>query len=174
MTDTAGKLRAVVAVIFICLIAAGGIVLWSRHSTDARIVIKDAKPQQQGWIYIGGAVNKPGIYPLLADDNIGSMLQAAGGAIATANLSQLELIVPDSNEESVSQNETGTQKIDINKDDIKALTSLPGIGEVLAQRIIDYREKYGPFHTTDELVKVSGIGPAIYTRLSELVTVGGR
>ena len=50
--------------------------------------------------------------------------------------------------------------------------TLPGIGEVKAQAIIDYREREGRFRRTDELLKVPGIGSVTYERLSELVTVG--
>ena len=62
--------------------------------------------------------------------------------------------------------------IDINTATAGVLMTLPVIGEVKAQAIIDYREREGPFGRTDELLKVSGIGSVTYERLSELVTVG--
>ena len=51
-----------------------------------------------------------------------------------------------------------TFPIDINRADAEQLTALPGIGEVLAQRIVDYREANGPFRCLDELCDVEGIG----------------
>ena len=52
-----------------------------------------------------------------------------------------------------------------------SLKTLPGIGEVLAQRIVDYREAHGPFRSVDELIAVEGIGEGKLEKLRELVTV---
>ena len=62
--------------------------------------------------------------------------------------------------------------IDINTATQGVLMTLPGIGEVKAQAIIDHREREGHFRRTDEPLKVPGIGSVTYERLSELVTVG--
>ena len=51
------------------------------------------------------------------------------------------------------------------------LTTLPGIGEVLAQRIVDYREAHGSFQSVEELIAVEGIGEGKLEKLRELVTV---
>ncbi|HUG88715.1 MAG TPA: helix-hairpin-helix domain-containing protein, partial [Actinomycetota bacterium] len=61
--------------------------------------------------------------------------------------------------------------VNVNTADATALDSLPGIGEVLAQRIIDHREAHGPFTSVDELVAVSGIGEVTLEELRPLVTV---
>lgn len=52
----------------------------------------------------------------------------------------------------------GDVRIDINSADVDMLVSLPGIGETLAQRIVEYREQNGPFVTVDALLQVQGIG----------------
>jgi comEA protein len=62
--------------------------------------------------------------------------------------------------------------ININSADAVELSELPGIGEVLAQRIIEYRETNGGFESIDELKNVSGIGDAIFDGVSPLITVG--
>jgi competence protein ComEA len=64
-------------------------------------------------------------------------------------------------------------KVDLNMATTADLDALPGIGPVLAQRIVDYRTRQGPFRSVDELDDVPGIGPAIFGQLVELVVVTG-
>jgi competence protein ComEA len=61
--------------------------------------------------------------------------------------------------------------VDLNRADAAALDTLPGIGPVLAQRIVAFREKNGPFADVESLVDVPGIGPAILDSVRDLVTV---
>ena len=61
--------------------------------------------------------------------------------------------------------------ININTADIAALQQLSGIGPVLAQRIVDWRETHGQFADVEVLSEVAGIGPVLLTSLRPLVTV---
>lgn len=61
--------------------------------------------------------------------------------------------------------------ININTADLETLTELPYIGEVIAQRIIDYREANGNFKSIEDIKNVSGIGDSIYKEISQLITV---
>ena len=63
--------------------------------------------------------------------------------------------------------------VDINTADLYTLTTLPGIGETLARRIVQYRETYGPFPQPEELLNVEGLGPGTLERLLDYVTTGG-
>jgi competence protein ComEA len=51
------------------------------------------------------------------------------------------------------------------------LESLPGVGPILAQRIIEYREESGPFQSVDDLLNVKGIGPSLFEKIRDLVEV---
>ena len=93
------------------------------------------------------------------------------------NHGSVELSVPASMQTSPPQTTLETVAvtfpIDINRADTEQLTALPGIGEVLAQRIIAYREENGSFLSTDELKNVEGIGEKRLEAILDLITVGG-
>ena len=61
--------------------------------------------------------------------------------------------------------------VNLNTADAEALTALPGIGEELARRIVEYREEHGPFPTVEAIIEVSGIGQGKLAALEGLVTV---
>ncbi len=63
--------------------------------------------------------------------------------------------------------------LDLNRADAEALERLPGIGSVLARRILAHRESHGPFRRAEELREVPGIGPGRWERLRPLVAAGG-
>jgi competence protein ComEA len=61
--------------------------------------------------------------------------------------------------------------VDLNRADVGDLDSLPGIGPVLAGRIVLQRRRYGPFHQVDELLAVRGVGPRLLERIRPWATV---
>ena len=61
--------------------------------------------------------------------------------------------------------------VNINTAGVEQLQTLPGIGEALAKRIIEYREEFGPFQSVDELQSVSGIGKAKLDSIRDKITV---
>ena len=92
----------------------GGLTAWSRYrpSQPVEISIPSDEEGLQGNIYIGGAVVNPGLYPLAATDTIEALLQAAGGTTDNADLTRLDLHIPD------TAAEQGSQKININRADV--------------------------------------------------------
>ena len=155
-----------ITVLLVAIIVVGGVVAWSRYSPSQPVEI--SIPQGEDWqgsIYIGGAVNNPGFYPFTARDSIEALIQVAGGTAGSAYLDGLKLYIPEVGEEQAAQ------KIDINRAEVWLLEALPGIGETLAQRIVDYRQQNGPFRNTNELLKVAGIGNTTYEKIKHLITV---
>ncbi len=68
--------------------------------------------------------------------------------------------------------ESETVPVNINTASAEELETLPGIGEVLAERIIAHREQYGAFRIVDEIMDVRGIGEATFEELKDYITVG--
>lgn len=62
-------------------------------------------------------------------------------------------------------------KVDINRAGAEELTALPGIGETMARRIVDFRKEHGPFERVEDLLKVKGIGEKSFQKLRPHVTV---
>ncbi len=69
--------------------------------------------------------------------------------------------------------ETVSFPVNINTADVDTLTALPGIGRVLAERIVAYRRQNGSFRTIEEITKVEGIGEKKAEAILDLITVGG-
>ena len=156
-----------VTVFLVIAAIAGGVMLAVQHSRSqpVEIVLSQTEPPElSGELYIGGAVANPGIYPLREDDTMLALLLDAG-VEPDADLSHIELYIPREGEEQAPQ------KIDINRAEPWLLEALPGIGEVLAQRIADYRSETGPFKRIEDLLKVSGIGPATFEKIKDYITV---
>ena len=167
-TSKRNKFLTGLTFLLVAAIIAGGAMLWRQLCQHQPVEISISNPTSQpapGYIYIGGEVVSPGIYPLRAGDSLESLLQAAGGGTTTADLSTIRLLIP-----AMDEGE-GPQKVDINRAEAWLLQALPGIGETRAQAIIDYRRQNGPFRHTSELTKVEGIGPATYHQIRELITV---
>lgn len=69
--------------------------------------------------------------------------------------------------------EESPPRIDINRATAQELETLPQVGPVLAQRIVEFRAKQGPFKSVDDLLKVQGVGEKLLERLRDRVTAGG-
>jgi competence protein ComEA len=130
-----------------------------------------------------GAVRRPGLYRLEQGSRIADAVARAGGATGKADLAQVNLAAPLADGEqvvvpkrgvagaSVGPGATGTASgpVQLSTATLDQLDSLPGIGPVTAQKILDYRAKHGAFSSVDELDAVPGIGPSRMDQLRDLV-----
>ncbi len=146
-------------------------------------------------VSVTGAVRRPGLVRLTTGSRVADAIDKAGGATSTANLTGLNLAekLADGDSVVVSASVTGTgssvsradgggavsapdskpagAKLDLNTADAAALDALPGVGPVTAASIVAWREKNGHFNTVDQLQEITGIGPAKFAALAQLVTV---
>jgi competence protein ComEA len=173
---------------------AMGVMTWNWLDSRARpaIVIEDPRPNATIVVSVEGAVATPGVYSLKGDARVQDALNAAGGPLPGADLAQLNpaarlrdeerLLIPWSGIEaapSVVSSATqsamptvgGSGLININTADADLLETLPGIGPVIAEAIVTYRQQNGPFRTVDELAEVKGISLNMVDDLRSLVTV---
>jgi competence protein ComEA len=138
-------------------------------------------------VYVTGAVLHPGVVQLSANARVEDAVQAAGGCSSEADLERINLAaqlydgehlrVPAVGDELpavvLDDKPSGTsQRIDINTATAEELDTLPGVGEVTAAKIIEYRQQHGPFQTVEAIMDVPGIGEAKFDAMRELITVG--
>ena len=99
-----------------------------------------------------------------------------GTSISVSVRPAMQTLPPETTEEPPLPSEETTviaYPIDINLATKEQFMTLPGIGDVLAQRILDYRQENGPFSRPEDLMKVRGIGKKRMEEILELITIGG-
>ena len=136
-------------------------------------------------IDVAGAVRHPGLYRLRSGSRIDDAIASAGGPTAKAQLDTVNLAAPVADGEQVvvpgrgaggvapvsapAAGSSPSAPLDLNSATLEQLENLPGIGPVTAQKILDYRQQHGAFHSVAELQGVPGIGPAHMAQLKGLV-----
>lgn len=139
--------------------------------------------QDQIVVSVIGQVHQPGLVTVAGGARVADAITAAGGATPDADLSTVNLArlvvdgeqiavgIPGSSLPGDADPASQGGLVNLNTATQAELEELPGIGPVLAQRIIDFREDNGGFTAVEQLREVSGIGPAGYEDIVDLVTV---
>ena len=187
-----------VGLAIIALVAAIVAVYALFQAFDARtappILIEDAAGIQPVVVDVRGAVSAPGVYELVPGARMQDAILAAGGLSPTADLSTVNLArrlrdgevvtilelpldggVPATPPPDRPVGESAADspvRLNLNTATIAELTELPGIGDVIAERIVRFREENGPFRSIDDLIHVEGISTRTIDGFRDLVTVG--
>jgi competence protein ComEA len=144
------------------------------------------------WVHVVGEVAAPGVVALPAGSRVAEAVAAAGGALPGADLSavnlaaevvdgaQVRVPAPGEVADPGAEGTVGSGgaaagaadgAVDVNRADAAGLQTLPGIGPVLAERILAWRSEHGAFATPEDLLDVPGIGPALLARIADRVRV---
>lgn len=143
-------------------------------------------------VHVAGAVRHPGVVRLPPGARVADALDAAGGAAPNAALDALNLarslsdgdqvVVPIPGASPPAMAPTGAAssataarrpdgRLDLNRASVAELEELPGIGPVLAARIVAWRDEHGPFTTVGQLRDVPGIGERTFQNLADLLSI---
>jgi competence protein ComEA len=179
-------------------ILAGTLVFVSRAPSGEPIVLEPAPTKAPIAVHVIGAVPRPGLYEFPEDARVQDAIDAAGGMLAEADENAMNLAallvdgeqldvpyksgsqpdgssatsndLPTSNSGSEDDDTANSDLININTATLEELDSLPGIGPTTAQKILDYRDANGPFSVIEDIMNVSGIGPATFGDIKDLIT----
>lgn len=150
-------------------------------------------PTEAIFVHVAGAVKSPGVYALPPGSRIVDAVNEAGGPADDAEIHVLNLAslisdgeriyVPTKGEaRSLAQAGAGMSpafpsvaaaigELDLNSADARALEALPGVGPVLAARIVQFRKTNGRFRTIEDLKQVPGIGDKVFAAIKDFVCV---
>lgn len=137
------------------------------------------------YVHVAGNVQKPGLYKLKDGSRVADAVIAAGGSLENGSLDginlaqiaidEMKIVVPEKEGEAAplpAESRQGNGNlININSADESELDKLPGIGPSIAARIIDYREKNGPFKKIEQLNGVSGIGEKKFAEIKDKISL---
>ena len=180
--------RVVLWAALVGAVVAVALILAADHWLPGSVEIAPGTPSPLS-ISIDGAVGSPGVYSLPAGSRLIDLLALAGGLSSNADLSVINMAgrvgdgehitIPSMGQGPVGENlaspiaDGSEHLINVNTANVAELDQLPGVGPVIAQRIIDFREFYGPFDSIDQLAEVEGISPEMIRNFRDKVTVGG-
>ncbi|MDF2633376.1 MAG: competence protein ComEA helix-hairpin-helix repeat protein [Pelosinus sp.] len=196
MVEQRNKLLFIV-MLAILIVAGSFYSFWQKGSvsesaSSSEVMAKNSSVSEEKsseiFVYISGAVHKPGVFKASPNARVFDIIAMAGGLTAEADVAKTNLaqsikdgmhihvvampLVSSDNTVAVG---TGKVKIDnkvnINHANKSELDTLPGVGPALAERIIEYRQSNGSFRDIDELRNVPGIGSTKFEKMKEKISI---
>jgi len=161
----------VVASLLILAIIGGGALLAYKTFTRAKpveIVLSSSSTDVPVEVYLDSTSGQ-GIYAFDAETTLGDILRESLAPVEPDQGVRMRIIVLDPGEDPFAPR--ATERTNINVASQAELETLPGIGPVKAQAIVEYRHSHGLFRTVEELMNVPGIGPATLAAIIDLITV---
>ena len=138
-------------------------------------------PASRLLVHVAGEVHHPGVVLLEPGSRVVDAIEAAGGATRSAVLAGINLaaplidgsqiIVPSTADARPKPGFPGDELVQVNTASTTELETLPGVGPVMAGRIVSHREQNGPFAVFEDLLDVPGIGEATLARLRPLIRI---
>ena len=134
--------------------------------------------EDQFYVYVTGAVKTPGVYEIPRGSHVFDAVRAAGDVLPYADIDQIDMAgeVTEScriyiplNPDKVDIGAIG--KVNINTAGEKELESLPGVGAVTAEKIINYRKEHGFFEAKEDIKKVPSIGESKFKKMADRITL---
>ncbi len=168
MDDRTERIAFALALVACLLLVAGaGWGRWRPAQVEVVAVRGDIT------VHVAGQVGAPGSYRLPWGSRVDDLIARAGGLLGDADPTLVTWAAPLTDGASVvvprRSDAGGDARIDVNAASERLLATLPGIGPVMASRIVGAR----PFHDVDALLRVPGIGPARLDALRPWITLGG-
>jgi competence protein ComEA len=137
-------------------LVAAGVVVVRANRPPVPVRITAAEPDPVIKVHVAGEVVWPGLYILNAGSRVQDAIRAAHGLTYAADLTRVNLAAPAGEP---------MHTVNVNTATAADLERLPGVGPVLARRIVEQREAKGLFRQLDDLLQVKGIGPRLLARL---------
>lgn len=180
--------RKIIAIVLLVSVFVGASVLWQdSRQVPGKVMAevpesaKTALERQKITVNITGAVVNAGVYSVMPVQRVSDIVELAGGFLSEADRDKVNLArrcsdgmkinVPYKKAPKSKTTRRAAQKaannavVNINTADEAELQRIPGVGPVLAKKIVDYRETHGPFKTTEQLRDVGGIGESKFETL---------
>jgi len=181
--------RALLILFSLCLGLGGFFFVRSGPSTSPEIVQDLIIPIQETVtaeviVNVAGKVANPGVYKLPVGSRVVDAINLAGNQLKGVDISDINLArvlvdgeqilvgtPPAAAAKKAAAKVSASNPLDLNRATAAQLDTLPGIGPVTAQRILDYRSKVGRINSVDELKKISGLGGAKFEEIKNLLRV---